>query len=979
MDNEPAAILMNNAGAPAFVRTDALLSIIRALGALPEMTDADMDSVESILAAMRERAEDEVRSAAAIGSPLDCRSATSLLRFYLYKWTKGGEEAASRLTQIVDVRGLEPPGEDRDLLHWIWQAVVSLQALDEEEPALEASDEEAETTSRAFRRLARALERRGEPEVALAMAFSALNLARRSAAVADCAELALRLLGDAGDPAVAARIVTRKALALIAQAVDGPSTLRAFDAVESLIRFLDLAPGEREQTVELVRSALRGVTALRPVGSLLAASDPECELPPELAALRPLTKRTWQPERDLKGFSTDDLVKAAVMVEDERWKIEPPPAGHAEARWNTWSFDYPPFGRAVPHADSLVRDDDVDEMTLTLAHETIHVLSMLGDLGRAATALRLALMEVESRLWSFSGPLDQDHFFASVAPLEEGDLGALAQAEQALELSRKVQALEDAWGPWLEGIAVFGESSAAAEDDEFVTPVTQVLANLVSDEPLPAEASRRGMEISAVHRQRQDEADRRYQEAGRRLATPRLRTFLVRYPRKYLGGYLAVRSVVSTWRRALGDEFTPQMAFRALLHVTRYGSMDAVPDLALPADKFRDQAIEAMAEWVRSLQRIDPEALRLLEDEAHRAEPRRWRDGQLVSVPEEDGNADTAVRPLIDRAMRTLTGNDASLSRVSGADAETLRVMEIFAQVLVEQRWSLGDHDTDLIARFLGRPTILPIANVRCPFWLIQPGDRVAYLLRTNDPPGGPPHHQLVVSSLTPDEAAALETERRRLRDARMTVARVADIAPQTFQPEVRGGGVNFLVFTYGTWIHVEGRGTHTNVDRVAGSLQSQAQQRLLPDPLLDLESTRTADGLAGAQRTRAWLDATDGWTLDGYRYYVEPLAARVKHLAQDVLDRDSHTDADLAAERLLALATSDSIARRLQQKGLDVLRETDPQYVGGVVSALADSATGPAPSPFLDEHSEDLQEVLGELFERTDEGWDVRSNLEAA
>jgi hypothetical protein len=974
---DPLAIAMDAEDVNAFALSNAFETLGRCFEVFPATSEGELDAAERILAAVHEGSEDEIAAAAAIGQPLDCGMAATLLRIYLEFWKRGGQDRALLLTTVVDVRALEPAGDDRDLLHRLFEATNELCMLGD------IFDDETGATdgARAFRRLSGILERRGDAERAFGAAASALNLAGRSPAVAESADLVLRLLGPGGNPVVRTRVQMRKTLALLAEAEAGDeeSTVRAFDAAESLVRFLDLTPGEREAVTAMILPPLAKIPAMQPIAGMLAAGAPGIEVTPELARLRILAKPAWDSDSDLAEISFDEIGNLAIAIENERRDVEPPPPTASKSHWSTWSFDYPAFGRAVPHGNSLASDPDLGDTRLTVAHETIHVLCMVGDLGRALSALRLALLEVEERLWTFNDPADAEFIRGEAAPLPAGDVGPLAQAEQALELSRKIQALEDAWAPWLEGVAIFGESTAADESDEAVTVVTQLLANLFPDEGLDVEAARRGTSIEDVARLRQDEADRDFREAGRQLGTGRLRTALGgQYAYKYLAGYLAVRAVVASWRRSIGEELTAQRAFRILLHVTRFGTIEAVPDLAAPAVDFRDMAIDRMAKWVRSLQDIDPDSLRLLAREGHKMETGTcWRGGVLVSLADEEADAVAATRPMVGQALGTLAGDAADLDRIPDAVLETRELMRIFAKALDNEHWSMEESYPDLLAAFLERPMILPLAKFRCPFWTIEPDGRLVYLLRTSDPLGGRAKHQLIATSLSEDEAASLEAERGRLREGRMTVYRVADVAPAVYEPDFRGGGINYLAFSYGDWLHVEGRGYFSGTARVPDSIKPRIENRIRRNTLLDLENTRTADGQAGARRTANWLAAGDEWALKGTAYYPRQLVDRIGQMADDVLDRDHHPDAGLAAERLLAMVVGSSAAPRLQREGLGVLRDIDPEHITKVIHALTDSALAPAASSFLDQHSAELTELLGSLFEAKDGLWDVHSTLE--
>jgi hypothetical protein len=972
--SDPVAASMPAEHVSAFALSDAYETLARCFEALPETGEAELETIELILAAARDQKLDVVSAAEAVGRPLDCSIAAGLLRVYLQLWDQGGRDAIPFLTGLVDVRKLEPAGEDRDLLFRLFEAAEELSLLDD---VLE-DESGAAGAAGAFRRLSTETERRGDAEHAVAAALSAMNLAGRSKAVAESADLVLRMLDPDGDPMIRTRVETRKVLSLIAHTGDPEATVRAFDSGESLIRFLDVPPDDREEIAATLIPALNEVAVLRPLAHMLATEQLPEEDPAKTAVLRLLGKRTWDATVDLSGISIEQIAGIAIAVENQRWGVEPPPAAVPEAHWSTWSFDYPPFGRAVPNGESMSHDEDPDGTRLTLAHETIHVLCMGGDLGLILTALRLALFEVEVRLWSFGEPVDEDGFRAEVAPLTIGDLAPMAQAEQALELGRKVQALEDVWAPWLEGIAVYGEMAAADEADEVVTPVTQVLANLISDEPPQVESARRHVPVGEIPRARQDKADRLFREAGTRSGRQRLRAAIGgQYAHKYLAGYLAVRSVVAAWRRSVGEGLTAQMAFRLLLHATRFGTIEAVPDLAAPAAGFGTEAVERMAAWVRGLQNLDPSSLRKLAWEGHQMGGTCWRGGKLVATDAEDADAVAVLEPMVERALMTLTGDEADLHRAPGADTETAALMEAFAGALEVQDWSIKRFYPELPATYLGRLGILPLAKFRAPFWLVKPDGYLIFLLRTGDPEGGPPQHQLLRSRLTPEQVDSLEAERSRLREARLNVFRVADLTHASYEPELRGGGLNYFAFTYGDWIHLEGRGLLTEVDYVGRSVAAEIQARLSPNPLLDFESTWTAGGKAGAERTANWLAVSEEWTLDGQRFWPGALVDRIGRLADEVLDRENHPDAPLAAERLLGMVTGPEVAARLQREGLEILRDIDPEYTSEVVRALADSALAPVANPFLDQHAGELSELLGELFETRNGLWDVRSTLE--
>jgi len=633
------------------------------------------------------------------------------------------------------------------------------------------------------------------------------------------------------------------------------------------------------------------------------------------------------------------------------------------------------FRRSIPHGLSMQRTPGLDETMLVLVHETTHVLSMIGGLGVAVAALRLALLEVEVRLWTFAGPVDPEAIrLVGVAPLVHGAAAALPQAEQALELSRKLHTLQAVWGPWFEGVALFGEIAATSPDDPFNATVTQVLANLVDDEPLDVTADQGGISVPEEIARRQRIADEAFLEAGRSLGPARLHYILQRHPTKYLAGYLAVRGLVTAWRETTGGELDLPTAFRVLLHLTRHGTLDAIPDLALPADAFREQAMIRMCSWIRAAASIDAAALdgfRRPED----AVPSTWRQVDARLVLEIGEPTPVELRPMVERALLTLTGEHANRERIADPDPRSADLVDAAAESLKLQTWSWSERDPDLADRMLGRVPILPIGRCYAPFWLTRDGVLVA-LIRTADGPSAEDNarHQLITASLEPDAAAGLRDEMRKRRDARMSIVRVADLAELQHVPEFRGAGSNYLAFVYGEWIHIEHRGMLIGArSPISSSLTASISARLFPNWLLDIESAHTS-GAAGAERTARWLADSHNWTLDGRPFDAPALVAHLKAVSAEMLDplrRDN--DADAAATRMLALLVTPPQAETLQREGLQSLSKVRREYPGKLLSALAATAFEPTESEFLAQHWPAIEPHAGALFAHTARGWDVR------
>jgi hypothetical protein len=977
---------------------DGRISLLRALARI-EIGDRMMDAVELIVQTQHEHRLNEAEAAAAAGVELTVSVAAALLLTYVYRW-EDAFNATLRLTAVVDP-SLLPTGAvekegDGALLHWIFEAAYELAWL---KPTIEdagddaaAVDRQASRASAAFRRLARVLAAAGAADDAFACALSAVNLAIRSEQTIESVELALTLSADQDDPAVSLLLKARQAEALLHRCRDDPRlAIKAFDAIESVVRHAADAPEAAADVLARLGAGIDTVPPLRALAPLVGGAlghYPEDPIAKDVLGL--LVSMRWELSLERLFELREPFGAAAIRLENLRRDLEPAaPASAAETKWATWAFDYPPFRRAVPHGQSLARETGLDELLLTVAHETIHVLSMGSGLGRAVIALRLALLELEFRLWTYMGPADPEAFTSvGVAPLRAGDIAALAQAEPALEITRKLQILEDVWSPWLEGLAIFGEVAADAPDDPVDSIVSSVLTNLL-DEPVRETAAERGCSVVDVISERQHEATARYAAAGQRVAAARLRTMLTEYAPKYLPGYLTVRAIVARWRRVCSRPCDAQMAFRALLHATQYGTDEAIPDLALSAREFREAALAGLRNWLEQLAAVSAADLEAFRDPPAEGDQvlARWVGGRLTTeLPAEDLVAWTMEGLLSqsDRALMTLAGLHGDLNRVDDGEEETRYLLEGAAHGLALQRFSLSDLDNNpgLVERLVGRALLLPIGRARCPFWLLKPSSRLVVLVRTHDPPTetGEPRHQLFASQLSEPVAAELEREMRVRRDSRMTVARMADLL--VFDPygARRGLGVNYLVFAYGNWVHVEPRGLAFGSSYVPEGVSDQARERIQPDSILDFESELTSEGVAGAWRTLNWIRDVEEWTAGRERYAAENWAAHVADMAREVLTPSNHEEVRAASDLMLDMVVDRDHVDSLRERGLEVVRSAgSPTWIGELARVLVNSSDGPVASDFLDQHADAVNASLGAVFANGRHGWDAQPIAEEA
>ena len=970
---------------------DGRRSLIGTLGLLDTSGSETLTLFDRILA-MRGAGVDEIEAANRADVELTPPLIALFLMVFLEKWGVPG--ARTLLTFANELREHGLPN-DQD------PVVGAVLACAEPLARLEIADGDAKqrcAASIGFRALAELLEKQDAAAEAQACAFSSGNFLRADDPDAIAvAELAIRLSDarDDTDGALLARVKLALALRAASEA-DPARRIDAFDAIEAVLRHASTMPDVSERFVPALLQSLPETPYLAALGPLAvfacAPSRRQHSLPAGVAHLELIRDPVWDLDQDTAVAVLSDVAKVASLIEDARLELEPSPRAEiVEAKWSTWSFEHPTFTRAIPHSRSLKREEGLHELVLIVAHEVIHVLSMMSGVGRAVMALRAAMLDIELALWVHAGCADippEELLHLGLAPLEDGDglgvagdLAVLGLAEQALEIARKVQVLQDVWAPWYEGIAVFGELSAEpVPGDDTDSTVTGVITNLL-DVSIGAEAHRLGVSRVDAARHLSSEGEALHAAAIRSTdAGGRMRDYLDRSRRKYLPGYLAVRSVVSAWRQTLDDALPGAPASRLLMHVTRYGTEDAVPHLGLPVREFGEAAIERMVTWAQQIAAIPATDLRAFlaatPDSGH---VYGWRDGRLYLGTQDDTSERVAQADAqrVAEALSTLAGENADTTRVAGAAEECRTVMSAVGEWLSQAVGPRFTDNEDLRDSVIHRPPILPIGEIGCPFWLNRATTSLMCVIRAtrHRSEDGKASYDALVVPLEASEYEALEHEMIVRRKCRLTLTRVADVAHGQKVPHRRGGGFNYLVFSFGDWVKVETAGmlfdSHANDDVIADVIR-----RLRPLALLDFESAQLAEGLAGAQRTRAWIDGMIVWHIAHQPYAAERWAQHVADLASTILDRASHRDADIAASALLRAAVGDSLAARLAAHGLDDLGPLDDppdqRGVAQAIEALRRSAIAPTPSGWLDENDTTIVDVLGPLFTRGPSGWDV-------
>ena len=620
---------------------------------------------------------------------------------------------------------------------------------------------------------------------------------------------------------------------------------------------------------------------------------------------------------------------------------------------------------------------------------------MMGAVGLALLAMRWSVSELELNLWSllaFRGEVESDpekqvsNMFnpPTPAPLDKPDLLSLAQAEQGVEVERKIQVMEDAWSPWFEGLAVFAELAAdPSEDILSYSPVISVIYNLC-DLNLASEAKEYGISIEDAVVREWKKAEERYSEAICSNGRHRLRTYLDAFHKTYLAGYFTVRSVVSAWRQTLGKHISGVEAFKVLLHVTRFGAKEAVPDAALPLEKFRETVISRHVEWLTGLTSISKDDLLTIlskYDTLYGGDTGyEWTKGRLQKGATRDEEHEALLKWLSNvasRALESMCGEFADADRVAEWSNELRYVMSMVAEGLDAGEEGNRLFTSETIDFLLPGMTILPLGAVRSPFWMLKENKSITCLIRTSekDRKHGDPSYDLVGFPVSADSFAALEAKVLSGGDGRMTVTRVTDLAQDPEADFYMGD--NYIVFQYEDWMHIQRRGLRFGDESVSDSVKTRIEARLASSATIAAHNTLTGESHPCARRTRDWIQRNQ-WLInvEGIEVDIQPWANRVAAVADSVVKGAEKRDWIPASKALLQFVLGDNeAATRITEEGLNRLRDADSEAVSNLATILDLSSRRSVeslPSIDLQQLSVQMGENVSSLLEKTTLGWDV-------
>lgn len=780
------------------------------------------------------------------------------------------------------------------------------------------------------------------------------------------------------DERLTASIRLKAAAALVAQAENDPACeLRAFDAIYDALLAMREQVLLQSQSAAFFEACL-AKTSFRRLGPLYVVVNHRLDrarLPESIRDIKIVPQIT---SHDIDAWVADLLLLGVPLAEAENGRLALEPTAldsmTAQADWSTWGFVHPAYYRAIPDAGSILRDSKRENLMLVLAHEVTHIYTMNGYLGLTVLSIRAAIMQLMFDLWV--GHVDERDAAAALTnlpPLKDHTLMTLAFSEQVLQLIRKLQIIGEVWAPWFEGIAVFNELSNPADDAASYGHHMGVMYNLVDR----GNSDIDNVEgLQALVESQMAEIEKYYGEAVQNRGRDRLMTYLVAHHHTYLAGYLAVRSVVATWRQTLNEPLDGTVAGRILLHVTRMGTQKSIPDLALPLDQFERAAVRTHVDWVKQLRDITAQDLRDVDGMTAPTSPHsaaEWHAGRLEVFDSRDPDRETALQQYAleqaKRAWSGLRGERADQPQPAIGDESDILIS------IVARAFDNLHHDDEFAAsllRKLATPlSVLQIASVQARFWLNHQSSTVFCLLRTSEDSGadGGPGYNGVLFSLEQAEFDALMQRIDQHGDTRMTVMRFVDLAHASVSDD-RGWGRHCLVFQYHDWLHIQMRGLAAGKGKAAPSLVDALRQRLVRDAFGVCDETVIADGKPFASHARDWIDTADQWTEDGVEFRVAAWVERVRRTCDHILyGAGVEFDDDVRKQLLLKVAGFDERqTSELSRRGLRALLKPQTGSLQDTVALLLETAQRPRANGVL------ADAVNPALFDNTALGVDVRS-----
>lgn len=773
---------------------------------------------------------------------------------------------------------------------------------------------------------------------------------------------------------------------------DPTREIDAFDATEQLLRYM-LAQQQHnniqpdDDLLAKVKQYLASNIHFKPLYPLFAGLS-NVELPPDMTDFSAVYKAIW--DKTFVDWATQIFESAnylMVQIANKRFELLPK-SNNIEVFWNNWTINYGRMLQAIPHNESLPREECVNEILMDLKHELTHVYTLFGSVGTVLNMMRWLIVELEIQLFVNHYELSQvtedaqiqwKNIMQSKEPVQlmRPDALGLAYAERSVAIEAKIRCIEQVWLPWYEGIAVFGETVDNPElDPEFESFPTTVLKNMVdlNAGKIAEEEGKSLLEVFDRHKKRMEAM---YAKALNTEGVHRLHAYLTVYHKHYLPGYLVVRSVLSKWRNTSKRPIRGDEAFRLLLHITRFSGFEVLPDLGLPIDKFREQVVTKHLEWVSTVGNLDEKELIAFFDlDAKPNQPYSyWSKGKLV-ITERDDPAEKDEAALLQKArdcMSSLTGADRPVDGFEKADDTLKEIIKDIAEITVERANDKGMINKGSAAAMLTRYTILPIAQATCPFWLISDGNQLACKLRTKamDKEHGTPSYNLVSFQIKPDDFEWLKKRIIETGVQYLTVTRAVLLGGFTDRTLANR---HFLVYQYEDWMHVESMGMFWLSD-VNETVQAAMETRFRSNVVFDYREAINGKNNPCSIRTKQWIENND-WQnvdLDGKVINLQPWADHVQNLSDEVLNKKDNSLVDEISFGLLKMIfKNEACAVSVLNGGLGFLNNHDPLLMEELISLLFRSALSPVPAtPSIRKMDATVRQIFGPFIEQTNDNFD--------
>ena len=452
---------------------------------------------------------------------------------------------------------------------------------------------------------------------------------------------------------------------------------------------------------------------------------------------------------------------------------------------------------AVPLGKSLIADiNRTGEFLLDLVHEVTHAYSMVGTIGKVLNALRVGIHSCEI-LISSPGNNTEDQL-GHITPIEELPDDEYSQSLAWLQLTfvHRVNALESAWRPWLEGIAIYFELLADPSEDENENVIVfEAIRSLIDFYPgtniKKEEIHKYAIEYANVF-------DDFCSQALKKLSPLRHIGYLLDLKKNqsnlgvdYFLGYVLVRSVVAQWECTLGGKLKPIKAAKLLLHATRGdGNNDMIPPLDHQLELFSQACNEKFASWVESIASLDKDTIENFIQGVEPTEPGEkfyWKQGKTFPV---SSNADEAGKMMIDWVERL---NQQLISLMAGAGLPPELNNRINVRLLQHTANKIGDLIEDLTNYYWELLTFLPVgwdeaklntADNTTGRVILSPRTYIGQQAKNNEAPAGQRYSPLIFTlpgGIT--EWESLISIFARQRTTRVSITRIIDLIGKPNNP----------------------------------------------------------------------------------------------------------------------------------------------------------------------------------------------------